>query len=156
MEHGFMDIIWKQKCSLYNELEKIRQDRKRHSESNRIWNSCWQFSFDTEGVVHHKFLCQGQTMNRWYYLEVLPRLRENVRRTIPQLWRNNSWFLHHDKPAHASLLIRDFLPTQTWLKSTLKGWRFQMIQEITENSQTEPLAISKKGYQDCFQKWQQR
>jgi hypothetical protein len=36
--------------------------------------------FDIEGVVHHEFLHQGQTMNRWYYLEVLKRLRENVRR----------------------------------------------------------------------------
>jgi hypothetical protein len=33
--------------------------------------------FDIEGVVHHEFLRQGQTMNRWYYLEVLKRLREN-------------------------------------------------------------------------------
>jgi hypothetical protein len=27
-----------------------------------------------------KFLRQGQTVNRWYYLEVLKRLRENVTR----------------------------------------------------------------------------
>jgi hypothetical protein len=66
--------------------------------------------FDIEGVVHHEFLCQGQTVNRWYYLEVLKHLRENVRRKESQLFRNNSWFLHHDNaPAHASLLIRDFL-----------------------------------------------
>jgi hypothetical protein len=26
--------------------------------------------FDTSGVVHHEFLCQGQTVNHWYYLEV--------------------------------------------------------------------------------------
>jgi hypothetical protein len=31
----------------------------------------------------------------------------------------------------------------------------QTIQKITENSQTELHAISKKAYQDCFQKWQQ-
>jgi hypothetical protein len=68
------------------------------------------FLFDIEGVVHHKFLRQGQTVNRWYYLKVLKRLRENVRRKRPQLWRNNSWFLHHDNvPAHALLLIHDFL-----------------------------------------------
>jgi hypothetical protein len=36
--------------------------------------------FDIEGVVHHEFLRQGQTVNRWYYLEVLICLRENVRR----------------------------------------------------------------------------
>jgi hypothetical protein len=41
--------------------------------------------FDIEGVVHHEFLRQGQTVNRWYYLEVLKHLRENVRRKRPQL-----------------------------------------------------------------------
>jgi hypothetical protein len=46
----------------------------------------------------------GQTVNRWYYLKVLEHLRENVRRKLPQLWRNNSWLLHHDDvSAHASL-----------------------------------------------------
>jgi hypothetical protein len=66
--------------------------------------------FDIEGVVHHEFLRQGQTVNHRYYLEVMKCLRENVRRKIPELWRNNSWFLHHDNaPALASLLICDFL-----------------------------------------------
>jgi hypothetical protein len=27
--------------------------------------------FLIEGVVHHDFLHQGQTVNRWYYLKVL-------------------------------------------------------------------------------------
>jgi hypothetical protein len=48
--------------------------------------------FHIKGVVCHEFLRQGQTVNRWYYLEVLKRLRENVRRRRPQLWRNKSWF----------------------------------------------------------------
>jgi transposase len=95
------------------------------------------------------------------------------------LWINNSWFLHHDNAsAHASLLIRDILAnTNTTalpqppyspdlaladvflfpeLKSTLKERRFQTIQEITKNSQTELSAISKKAYQNIFQKWQRR
>jgi hypothetical protein len=65
--------------------------------------------FDIEGVVHYEFLHQGQTGNHWHYLEVLQHLRENVRRRTPQLWRNNSWFLHHDEPAHELLLILEFL-----------------------------------------------
>jgi hypothetical protein len=61
-------------------------------------------------VVHHEFLCQEQTVNCWYYLKVLKHLREDARRKRPQLWWNNSQFLHHDNaPAHALLLIRDFL-----------------------------------------------
>jgi hypothetical protein len=131
--------------------------------------------FGIEGVVHHEFLRQGQTMNHWYYLKVLKRLRENVRRKRPQLWRNNSWFLHHDNvPPHASLLIIEFLASTNTtvlaqppysadpalvdffnfpkLKSALKGRQFQMIQEITENLQLELHTIPKKAYQDCFQK----
>jgi hypothetical protein len=68
------------------------------------------FFLDIEGVVHHEFLCQGQTVNHWYYLEVLKSLRENVRKKRPQLWRNKSWVPCHDSvPENASLLIRDFL-----------------------------------------------
>jgi hypothetical protein len=67
--------------------------------------------FDTEGVVHHKFLRQGQTVNRWYYLRVLKHLRENVMRKRPQLWRNNSWY-HDNVPVHTFV---SFWPTQTQL-----------------------------------------
>jgi hypothetical protein len=62
--------------------------------------------FDIKGVVHHKFLCQGQIVNCWYYLEVLNRLRENYlscRETTP------GSSLHHDNaPADALLLIHHF------------------------------------------------
>jgi hypothetical protein len=40
---------------------------------------------DIEGVVHYEFLRLGQTVNGWYYLEVLKRLRENVRGKSPLL-----------------------------------------------------------------------
>lgn len=48
--------------------------------------------FDFRGVVHSEFLPPGQTVNKEYYVSVLKRLRENVRRKRPELWRNNSWF----------------------------------------------------------------
>jgi hypothetical protein len=34
-------------------------------------------SSDIKGVAHHNFLCQGQTVNWWYYLNVLKCLGEN-------------------------------------------------------------------------------
>jgi hypothetical protein len=34
--------------------------------------------FYIEGVVHHEFLRQWQTVNRWYYHKVLKHLGENV------------------------------------------------------------------------------
>ena len=66
--------------------------------------------FDYHGIVHHEFLPVGRTVNKEYYLEVMRRLREAIRKKRPELWKNNSWLLHHDNaPAHSSLLVSNFL-----------------------------------------------
>ena len=39
--------------------------------------------FDSEGVVHYEFPPQGRTVNKEYYLEVMQRLREAVRKKRP-------------------------------------------------------------------------
>ena len=62
--------------------------------------------YDQKGIVHKEFVPPGQTVNAAFYVEVLKRLRENVRRRRPDQCR----LLHHDKaPAHAALLTRRFL-----------------------------------------------
>ena len=49
-------------------------------------------------------------VNKEYYLQVQRRLREAIWKKHPDLWKNNSWLLHHDNtPAHTSLLVRKFL-----------------------------------------------
>ena len=66
--------------------------------------------FDQKGIVHKEFVLPGQAVNAAFYVEVLRRLRENVRRKRPDQWQNNTWLPHHDKaPAHAALLTRWFL-----------------------------------------------
>ena len=66
--------------------------------------------FDQKGIVHKEFVPPGQTVNAAFYVEVLKRLKENVRMKRPDQWRNNTWLLHHyNAPAHAALLIRRFL-----------------------------------------------
>ena len=66
--------------------------------------------FDFNSIVHYEFLPRGQTVNKEYYLQVQRRLREAIRKKRPDLWKNNSWLLHHDNaPAHTSLLVREFL-----------------------------------------------
>jgi transposase len=66
--------------------------------------------FDENGIVHKEFVLHGQTVNAAFYIEVLRRLRENVRRKQPNQWQNNTWLLHHDNaPAHSALLTRRFL-----------------------------------------------
>jgi hypothetical protein len=74
----------------------------------------------------------------------------------PELWENQTWMFHHDNvPAYTSLLIHSYLakhqtsvvphlpyfglnPTDFLLfpelKTTLKGRRFQTIEEIQENA----------------------
>jgi transposase len=67
-------------------------------------------SFDCEGIIHHEFLLQDQTVNKEYYLKVMQRLRGAVRRKRSEMWRGKKWLLHHDDaPVHSSLLIHDFL-----------------------------------------------
>ena len=69
--------------------------------------------FDQKGIVHKEFVPPGRTVNAAFYVEVLRRLRENVRRKRPDQWQNNTWLLHHDNAlAHAALLTRRFYRQQ--------------------------------------------
>jgi len=68
---------------------------------------------DIRGIVHYEFVQTGQTVNQVYYLKVLKRLREKVRRKRPELFANNSWILHHyNASAHTALSVREFLATK--------------------------------------------
>jgi hypothetical protein len=94
--------MWKRKHSLHNGLGKFAKTEKGEAGQVKSESHVDGF-FDIKGVVHHKFLQQGQTVNRWYYLKLLKHLRENVRRKRPQLWRNTPGssivkmhqFMHH-------------------------------------------------------------
>jgi hypothetical protein len=52
--------------------------------------------FDYEGIVHHKYVPDGQAINKAFYLEVLRRLCESVHRKRPEKWRDGDSILHHD------------------------------------------------------------
>ena len=66
--------------------------------------------FDAGGVVHYWYLPKSSTVNQAYFIEVLKRLRNAIRRKRPELWRSGDWFFHHDNsPAHSALRNREFL-----------------------------------------------
>uniref|UniRef100_A0A8C4Q8U9 Transposase n=1 Tax=Eptatretus burgeri TaxID=7764 RepID=A0A8C4Q8U9_EPTBU len=66
--------------------------------------------FDIKGVVHFRFLPQGQTVNQYVYKEILRCLMRSVRDKRRDLCENNACVLHHDSaPAHSALSIRHFL-----------------------------------------------
>jgi transposase len=100
------------------------------------------------------------------YIDVLRSLRDAVRKKRHEKWRINSWFLlHHNAPAHRSVLVKDFLANSNvttlerppysrdlpsaefylfpWLKSTLKGRRFCDATVIIMNAKEELKSFHK-------------
>ena len=133
--------------------------------------------FDSEDIVHHEYAPDGQTINKEFYVEVLRRLRESVRRKRPEKWRDGDWILHHDNaPAHILHLVQQFLakhgtaqlqqppyspdvaPCDFFLfprlKRILKGRRFKATGDIKRNSTKTLLDILKDEFAKCFQQWQ--
>jgi transposase len=133
--------------------------------------------FDQKGIVHKEFLPLGQTVNAAFYVEVLRRLRENVRRKRPDQWQNNTWLLHHDNaPTHSALLTQRFLTDNNMtvvphppyspdlapsdffffpkLKTKLKGRRCQTVEEIQAESQAALITLGENDFQECFKNWQ--
>lgn len=129
--------------------------------------------FDYRGVVHSEFLPEDQTVNKEYYLSVMRRLREQIRRKRPDLWKENSWVLHHDNaPSHKAIIVNEFLAKNSTntikqppyspdmtpadffflpkLKLPLRGTRFQSIKE---NSRRELKSIPKNAFKKCFDDW---
>jgi len=130
--------------------------------------------FDWKGIFFQEFVPRCQMVNKQLYQEVVARLMNAVRRKNPQLWEKRTSMLHHDNaPADVSLLIRSYLAKrQTYvvphppyspnlapadfflfpkLKSTLKGRRFQTIEEIQENAIRELCSITESAFQEAFQ-----
>lgn len=129
--------------------------------------------------MHYEFLPPGQTVNKEYYLSIMQRLREAIRKKRPELWADNSWFLHHDNaPSHTALVLRnhfaknsthivpqpsyslDLAPCDFWLfpklKRPLRGHRFDTIEEIKTESLRALKAIPKIDFNNCFEDWKKR
>jgi hypothetical protein len=57
-----------------------------------------------------------QKITKDYYIEVLRRMRDAVKRKRPQLWSSGDWQLHHDNaPAHPKFSCRLFGKTSHYL-----------------------------------------
>ena len=132
--------------------------------------------FDYRGVVHSEFLPEGQTVNKEYYLSVMKRLREQIRRKRADLWEKNPLILHHDNaPSHKAIIVNKFLAKNSTniieqlsyspgmapadfclfpkLKLPLRGTRFQSIEDIKENSRRELKSIPENASKKCFDNW---
>jgi hypothetical protein len=135
------------------------------------------YFLDVRGIVQWEFIPPGQPVNQEFYLEVLRRLRENVRRKFPEMWRSGEWFLHQDNaPAHTALSVTHYLAPLGWtviphppysldlascdfflfptMKKTLKGKRFATVEEVKTASQEALNSIMFRQFQRCFTKWE--
>jgi hypothetical protein len=69
--------------------------------------------FDSHGIIHKAFVPPGQTVNKEYYVEVLPRVVQRIRPVRPQLQKRRSWFLlHGNARPHTAVSIRQVLGPQ--------------------------------------------
>jgi hypothetical protein len=56
------------------------------------------------------FDLKGQTVNQEYFLDVLIKLRERMRKKRPELWKKKPWILHEDNTsAHNALAVKQIL-----------------------------------------------
>ena len=96
--------------------------------------------------VHSEFLPEGKPVNKEYYLSVMKRLREQIRRKRGDLWKENSCILHHDMAPVDFFLFPK-------LKLPLRGTYFQSIEGIKENSRRELKSIPENAFKNCFHDW---
>ena len=65
--------------------------------------------FYADGIVHKEFVPPGQTVNQQFYLKVVKRLCDSIRKKRPEMWSSGDWFLHHDNAtAHTALSVQQF------------------------------------------------
>ena len=66
--------------------------------------------FDHQGMVHHEFVPQRQTVNQHFHKEVLICLVYKICQKRRASWGEKIWILHHDNaPAHTALNVKQFL-----------------------------------------------
>ena len=120
----------------------------------------------------------GQTVNQHYYINVLKRLREKIRKKRPQLW-SGEWLLHQDNaPAHTALSVKQFLTSKNIavmghppyspdlapcdfflflkVKSCLKGTHFTSVEEVQAKTENLLKDLPKTSFHNCYQQWQHR
>lgn len=130
--------------------------------------------FDKEGIIHKEFVPAGQTVNAAFYLEVLKRLLQRIRRVRPQMFQTGNWMLLHDNaPSHTSIMVRQFLtqrgvtvlqhppyspdlaPADFFLfprlKQALKGSRFADVEEVQNHVTAILKTIPHQDFSNSFQ-----
>jgi len=134
--------------------------------------------FDIQDIVMAKWVPSGQTVNQQYYIEVMTKLREQVRRKRLELWRNG-WFLHQDNaPAHNAMSVKQFLANKNItvlehppyspdlapcnfclfpkIKSVPRGTHFVSVENVKAKMMEILNRLTEHDLRNCFEHWQHR
>jgi hypothetical protein len=135
--------------------------------------------FDCHGIVHHKFVPEGQTVNPAFYVDVLKRLWDRVRHVRPNFGGDNGWIRHQDNaPSHNALIVHEFFardsitvmdhppyspdlaPCDFFLFPKCQlvphGRHLGDMATITAKSTTLLKGLKEDDFQGCFNKWKRR
>lgn len=134
--------------------------------------------FDSEGMLYHHYVPNGQTINSAYYIEVLCKFLDHLRRKRPNMWPNN-FILHQDNARpHVSRETMSFIaqksikllphapyspdlaPCDFWLFPTLKaelaGCKHKTMVELKVATEGVTSRLSKNGLLHVFISWEKR
>jgi len=133
--------------------------------------------FDSMSIVHKEWVPAGQTVNQYYYKDILERLGNRVMRVCPNITTN--WILYHDNaPAHAAFSVAqlltskgitvmpqppyspDLVPCDFFsfqkTKSAVKGHHFESTEDIRRSVMHTLNDIPQAAFQECYKQWQYR
>jgi len=133
---------------------------------------------DIQGTVMAEWVPSAQTVNQQYYIEVLTKFRERVRRKRPELWRNR-WILYQENaPAHNALSVVQYLANKNItvlehplyspdlalcdfylfpkIKSVLKGTHFVSTEDVKARTVASLNSLTERDLRNCFEHWQHR
>ncbi len=66
--------------------------------------------FDSNGVIHHKYVPKGQTANATFYVQILDCLCKRIARVRPEMWRDRKFFFLNDNAhPHTVAIVQQFL-----------------------------------------------
>jgi len=109
MKLGYLHMIWKPSDNQCSGSRHHLQDQKKARMSYSKFKAMSIVFFDIQGIVMAEWVPSGQAVNQKYYIEVLTKSDECVRRKQLELWRNG-WILHQDNaPTHNTLSVKQFL-----------------------------------------------
>ena len=134
--------------------------------------------FDSEGILYHRYIPKGQTINAQLYIEILQTLRDQIARKRPHMAGGNWLLLHDNAPPHTARATLQFLgnnnietlshppyspdlaPSDFWLfpnlKMPLRGKRFPSDNELIGAADGVLRDLQKDGLLHVFEKWESR